>query len=70
MQRKIRSSNIVHDSFQTSSKKFHVDGESSDLEKNVDEESRVRLVIIPRIQMAKKVLKTLDNNWVQMGVQN
>jgi hypothetical protein len=36
--RRLRSSNIVHGSSQTSSINFHVDGESSDSEKNVGEE--------------------------------
>jgi hypothetical protein len=34
---RLRSSNIVHGSFQTSPRNSHVDGESSDLEKNVGE---------------------------------
>ncbi len=58
----LRSSNIVHGSFQTSSRNFHVDGESSDSQKNVGEKSRVFLITAPRIRMAKKALKTLDNN--------
>jgi len=36
----LRSSNIVHGSFQTSSRNLHVDDES-DSEKNVGEESRI-----------------------------
>ncbi len=35
---RLRSSNIVDGSFQTLSKNFHVDDESSDSEKSVDEE--------------------------------
>ncbi len=61
----LRFLNIIHGSFQTSSKKFHVDGESSDSEKNVDEKSRVPLNVIPKAQMAKKKLKTPNNNGVQ-----
>jgi hypothetical protein len=59
---KLRSSNIVHGSFQTSFRNFHVDGESSDSKKNVGEESRVPSVIILGAQMANKTLKTSDNN--------
>jgi hypothetical protein len=59
---KLRSSNIVHGSSQTSSKNSHVDGELSDSEKSVGEESRIPLVTTPRARMAKKVLKTPDNN--------
>jgi hypothetical protein len=39
-----------------------VDGVSNDSKKSVDEESKVLLFVIPRVRMAKKVLKTLDNN--------
>jgi len=59
---RLRSSNIVHGSSQTSSKNPHVDDESSDLEKSVGEKSIIPSVTIPGIQMAKKVLKTSDNN--------
>jgi len=59
---RLRSSNIIHGSFQTSSRNIHVDDESSDLEKSAVEKSRITSVIIPRAQMAKKVLKTPDNN--------
>ncbi len=58
----LRSLNIVHGSFQTSSKNPHVDDESSDSEKSVGEESRIPSVITPGAQMANKVLKTPDNN--------
>jgi len=58
----LRSSNIVHGSFQTSSRNHHVDDESSDSEKSVGEESRIPLVTTLRAWMAKKVLKTPDNN--------
>jgi hypothetical protein len=37
MKRRLRSSNIVHGSFQTSSRNFHVDFESNDSEKSVGE---------------------------------
>jgi hypothetical protein len=59
---RLRSSNIVNGSSQTSSKKFHVDGELSDSKKNVGEESRVPSIITPRVWMANKALKTPDNN--------
>jgi hypothetical protein len=59
---RLRSSNIIHGSFQTSSRNIHVDDESSDLEKSAVEKSRITSVTIPRAQMAKKVLKTPDNN--------
>ncbi len=56
------SSNIVDGSFQTSSRIPHVDDESSDLEKSVGEESRILSVTTPGARMAKKALKTSDNN--------
>jgi len=59
---KLKSSNIVDGSSQTSFKIFHVDDESSDSNKSMGEESRIPLVTIPEAQMAKKVLKTPDNN--------
>jgi hypothetical protein len=58
----LRFSNIVHGSFQTSSRNSHVDDESSDSEKNVGEESRIPLVTTLGARMAKKVLKTPNNN--------
>ncbi len=58
----LRSSNIVHGSFQTSSKNPHVDVESSDSENSVDEESKVLSITIFRAWRAKKALKTFDNN--------
>jgi len=64
--RRLRSSNIIHGSSQTSSKNSHVDGESSELEKNEGEESRITSVTTPRARMVKKALKTPDNN---SGVQ-
>jgi len=62
----LRSSNIVHGSSQTSFINPHVNDESSDSEKSVGGESRIPSVSTPRTQMAKKVLKTHDNN---SGVQ-
>ncbi len=59
---RLRSSNIVDGSFQTSSRNLHVDDESSDSEKSVGEESRILSVTTPRARMAKKTLKTSDNN--------
>ncbi len=59
---RLRSSNIVHGIFQTSFKNSHVDGELSDLEKSVGEESRIPSVITLGAWMAKKAFKTLDNN--------
>jgi hypothetical protein len=57
-----RFSNIVHGNSQKSCRKIYVDGELNDLKNNVDEESKVPLDIILRAWMAKKALKTLDNN--------
>jgi hypothetical protein len=59
---RLKSSSIVHGSSQTSSRNFHVDGESSDLEKSEGEESRITSVTTPEARMAKKVLKTPHNN--------
>ncbi len=59
---RLRSSNIIHYSFQTSFRNSHVDGKSNDLENNVGEELRVPLVTAPRARMAKKALKTPDNS--------
>ncbi len=59
---RLRSSNIVHGSSQTSSRNLHLDDESCDSEKNVGEESRIPLIITLGIRMAKKVLKTPNNN--------
>jgi hypothetical protein len=59
---RLRSSNIVHGSSQTSSKNLHVDDESSDSKKSVGEKLRFTLITTPRASMAKKDLKTLDNN--------
>jgi hypothetical protein len=63
---RLRSSNIVHGSSQTSSRNPHVDDELNDSEKNVGEELRIPLVTTPGAWMAKKALKTFDNN---SGVQ-
>jgi hypothetical protein len=60
--KKLTFSNIVDGSSQTSSRNPHVDDESSDSEKSVGEESRIPSVIIPGVRMAKKALKTPDNN--------
>jgi len=59
---RLRLSNIVHGSSQTSSRNPHVDDESSDSKKSVGEESRIPSVTTPGARMAKKVLKTPDNN--------
>ncbi len=59
---RLRSSNIVHGSSQTSSINPHVDGESSDSKKSVGEESKILSVTTPGAPMAKKTLKTSDNN--------
>ncbi len=59
---RLRSSNIVHGSSQTSFIHSHVDGESNDSEKNEGEESRITSVTTPGARMAKKALKTPNNN--------
>jgi hypothetical protein len=59
---RLKSSKIVHGSFQTSFRNSHVDDESNDLEKSVGEESKIPLVTTSRARMAKKVLKTPNNN--------
>jgi len=45
---RLRSSNIIDGSSQTSFKNLHVNDESSDSEKNVSEESRILSVTTPR----------------------
>jgi hypothetical protein len=55
---RLRSSNIVDGSSQTSSRIPHVNDESSDSEKSVGEESRILSVTTPGARMAKKALKT------------
>jgi hypothetical protein len=59
---RLRFSNIVHGSFQTSSRNLHVNDESSDSKKSVGEESKIPSVITPGAWMAKKALKTPNNN--------
>ncbi len=59
---RLRSSNIVDGSSQTSSRNPRVDDESSDLEKSVGEESRIPSVTTPGARIAKKALKTPNNN--------
>jgi len=59
---RLRSSNMTHGSSQTSSRNLHVDDESSDSDKSVGEESKIPSVTTPKARMAKKVLKTPDNN--------
>jgi hypothetical protein len=44
---RLRSSNIVDGSFQTSTRNYHVDDESSDSKKSVGGESKIPLVITP-----------------------
>jgi hypothetical protein len=61
MERKIK--NFKHCTcFQASFRNPHVDDESNDSEKNVGEKSKIHAVTTPGAQMAKKALKTLDNN--------
>jgi hypothetical protein len=60
---RLKSSNIVHGSFQTSSRNSHVDGESNDSKNNVgDEKSRILSITTPGALMTKKNLKTPNNN--------
>jgi hypothetical protein len=59
---RLRSSNIVHGSSQTSSRSSHVDGESNESKKSEGEESRITSVTTPGARMVKKALKTPDNN--------
>jgi hypothetical protein len=59
---KLKSSNIIDGSSQTSSRNPHIDDESSDSKKNVGEESRTLLITTPEARMAKKALKTPNNN--------
>ncbi len=60
--RVLRFSNIVHGSSQRPSINCHVNGESNDLMKSVDDESRVPSIVTPKAPMANKALKTPDNN--------
>jgi hypothetical protein len=69
---RLKSSNIINGSAQTSSRNSHVDDESSDSEKIMGEESIILFlsVITPQAWIAKKVLKTLDNNsGIQRSIQ-
>jgi len=59
---RLRSSNIIHGNSQTSSINSHVDGESNDSEKNEGEESGITSITTLGARMAKKALKTPDNN--------
>jgi hypothetical protein len=59
---RLRSSNIVDGSFQTSSINSHVDGESNDSEKSVGEESIIPLITTLGARMAKEALNTPNNN--------
>jgi hypothetical protein len=59
---RLRSSKIVNGSSQTSSRNLHVDDESNDSEKSVGEESRIPSITTPEVRMAKKALKTPNNN--------
>ncbi len=59
---RLRSSNIVDGSSQTSFRNLHVDDGSSDSKKSVGEESRIPSVTTPEARMAKKTLKIPNNN--------
>ncbi len=59
---RLRSSNIVDGNSRTSSKNPHVDDESSDSEKSVGEESKISSISTPGAWMARKALKTPNNN--------
>jgi hypothetical protein len=52
---KLRSSNIIDGSSQTSFINPHVDDESSDSEKSVGEESRILSVILPKLKWLRKL---------------
>ncbi len=58
----LRFLNIVHGSSQTSFINSHVNGESSDSEKSVGEESKVPSITTLEVRMTKKALKTPNNN--------
>jgi hypothetical protein len=64
---RLKSSNNVHGSSQTSFRNPHVDDELSDSEKNVGEESKIPLVTTPGARMVEKALKTPNNN---NGIRN
>jgi len=59
---RLRSSNIVDSSYQKSYRNLHVDDESSDSKKSMSEKSKILSVTTPRARMAKKALKTPNNN--------
>jgi hypothetical protein len=59
---RLRSSNIKNGSFQTSSRNRHVDDESGDSKKSVGEEFKILSIPILKVRMAKKALKTPNNN--------
>jgi hypothetical protein len=59
---RLKSSNIVDGNSQTSFRNSHVDDESNDSEKSVGGESRILSVTTPGAWMAKKALKTPNNN--------
>jgi ADP-heptose:LPS heptosyltransferase len=66
MERKIKIFKHKDGNSQTSSINPHVDDESNDSKKNVDEESRILLVTTPGARMANKTLKTPNyNNVIQ-----
>ncbi len=52
---RLKFSNIIHGSSQTSSKNSHVDGESSESEKSEGEESKITSVTTRGARMVKKV---------------
>jgi hypothetical protein len=73
---RLRSSNIVHGSSQTSFKFFYVDVESNDSKKSAGEKSRVPSDNTPGAWTTKKGLKTPNNNngvwrftWIKYLVQ-
>jgi hypothetical protein len=59
---RFKSSNIVDGSSQTSSRNLHGDDESSNSNKSVGEELKIPSNTTPETHMAKKALKTPDNN--------
>jgi hypothetical protein len=56
---RLKISNIIHGHSQTSSRNYHIDDESNDSNKSVNEKSRIHLVVKPRARMAKKILTTI-----------
>jgi hypothetical protein len=69
MERKIKIFKQCTWCSQTSSRNPHVNDESSDSEKSVGEESKIPSVTTPGSQMAKKALKTSNNNGVQRSTR-